>query len=240
VELSCASLVGVEALARWMHPERGLILPGQFIPVAEETGLVVPLGSWALRRACRQAAAWHRKHGELLMSVNLSGVQLKQPDMVDEVLDAVRDAGVDPRLLVLEITETVLLHDVREISEKLAELKTHGIRVAVDDFGTGYSSLQYLGGFPVDILKVAKPVVDGLRGAGRGAVLARVIVGLGESFGVTVVGEGIEVAQQRDQLIELGCHLGQGYLFAPPTDVAGIEALLAEPTPVLAQDTPLG
>ena len=240
VQLAGGRLVGVEALVRWMHPERGRISPDRFIPVAEETGLIVPLGGWVLREACGQAASWHRVHDELFVSVNVSGAQLEQPNVVDEILAAVRDEGVRPHRVVLEITETVLLHDMRRTAEKLAALEAAGIRLAVDDFGTGYSSLQYLSGFPIDILKVAKPVVDGLRRAGKGAALARAIVGLGQSFGVTVVGEGIESVQQRDELIELGCDLGQGFLFGRPTDVAGIEALLANPTPVLAQDTPVG
>jgi EAL domain-containing protein (putative c-di-GMP-specific phosphodiesterase class I) len=228
VELSSGRLFGVEALVRWLHPERGVVSPEQFIPLAEETGLVVPLGRWILRQACRQAAHWHRRQGELVLSVNLSGTQLGQPDIVDEVVHAIDDARLDPRRLILEITETVLLHDTRETMEKLGALRARGIRLAVDDFGTGYSSLQYLSGFPVDILKIAKPFVDGLRGSADGTPLARAIVGLGESFSVAIVGEGIEFAQQREHLIELGCELGQGYLFAPPTDTAGIDALLAE------------
>jgi diguanylate cyclase (GGDEF)-like protein len=229
VELSSGRLVGVEALVRWAHPERGVVSPAQFIPLAEETGLVVPLGRWILHHACRQAADWHRRHSELLLSVNLSGTQLEQPEIVDEVLNAIDDEGLDAHRLVLEITETVLLHDTPETLEKLAALKARGIRLAVDDFGTGYSSLQYLSGFPVDILKIAKPFVDGLRGAAEGTPLVRAIVGLGESLGVALVGEGIELAEQREQLIELGCQLGQGYLFAPPIDSAGIDALLAGP-----------
>jgi diguanylate cyclase (GGDEF)-like protein len=231
VELSSARLVGVEALVRWVHPERGVVSPEQFIPLAEETGLVVPLGRWILHQACRQAAEWHRRHSELLLSVNLSGTQLEQPEIVDEVLNAIDDEGLDPHRLVLEITETMLLHDTPETLEKLAALKARGIRLAVDDFGTGYSSLQYLSGFPVDILKIAKPFVDGLRGAAEGTPLVRAIVGLGESLGVALVGEGIELAEQREQLIELGCQLGQGYLFAPPMDSAGIDALLARSSP---------
>jgi diguanylate cyclase (GGDEF)-like protein len=231
VELTSGRLVGVEALVRWMHPKRGVVSPAQFIPLAEETGLVVALGRWILREACRQAADWHSRDGELLLSVNLSGTQLEQPDIVDEVLTAIGDEGLDPQRLVLEITETVLLHDTPETLEKLAALKARGIRLAVDDFGTGYSSLQYLSGFPVDIIKIAKPFVDDLRGAAGGTPLVRAIVGLGESLGVALVGEGIEFAEQREQLIELGCRLGQGYLFARPTDGAGIDALLAGSSP---------
>jgi diguanylate cyclase (GGDEF)-like protein len=227
VELSSGRLVGVEALVRWIHPERGVVSPDRFIPLAEETGTVVPLGRWILHQACRQASRWHRRPGEPLLSVNVSGTQLEQPDIVDDVLNAIADEGLDPRRLVLEITETVLVHDTPETLEKLAAFRALGIRLAVDDFGTGYSSLQYLSGFPVDILKIAKPFVDGLRGAAEGTRLVRAIVGLGESLGVTLVGEGIESAEQREHLIELGCQFGQGYLFAPPTDAAGIDALLA-------------
>jgi diguanylate cyclase (GGDEF)-like protein len=227
VELLTGRLVGVEALVRWLHPKRGVVSPEEFIPLAEQTGVVVPLGRWILREACRQAADWHRHQGELLLSVNLSGAQLNQPDVVPEVLSAVDHAGLDPRRLVVEITETVLLEDTREMVERLTALSEHGIRVAVDDFGTGYSSLQYLSGLPVDILKIAKPFVDSLGDDAGGTPLARAIVGLGESISVVVVGEGIELAQQREHLIELGCQLGQGYLFGAPTDTAGIDALLA-------------
>ena len=226
VELASGRVIGVEALVRWMHPERGVVSPEDFIPLAEESGLVVPLGRWILSEACERAADWHRRHGDLLVSVNLSGAQLNQPDVVADVLSAIDDAELDPARLVLEITETVLLEDTRETLEKLAALKAHGILLAVDDFGTGYSSLQYLGGFPVDILKLAKPFVDELRDGTGDTRLARAIVGLGESIKVAVVGEGIEFAQQREHLIELGCELGQGFLFGPPTDTAGIDALL--------------
>jgi EAL domain-containing protein (putative c-di-GMP-specific phosphodiesterase class I) len=159
--------------------------------------------------------------------VNLSGAQLNQRDVVHDVLNALDDAQLDPRRLILEITETVLLRDTRETVEKLAALRAHGIRLAVDDFGTGYSSLQYLN-FPVDILKIAKPFVDDLRGGGGGIPLARAIVGLGETISVAVLGEGIEFAEQREDLIEFGCQLGQGFLFGAPTDPAGIDALLAD------------
>jgi diguanylate cyclase (GGDEF)-like protein len=231
VELSSGRLVGVEALVRWMHPQHGVVSPAQFIPLAEETGLVVPLGRWILHEACRQAAEWHGRHSDLLLSVNLSGTQLEQPEIVDDVLNATGDERLNPRRLVLEITETVLLNDTRKTLEKLGALKARGIRLAVDDFGTGYSSLQYLGNFPFDILKIAKPFVDGLRGTADSTALVRAIVDLGESFGVALVAEGIEFAEQREQLIELGCRLGQGYLFAPPTDAAGIGALLARSSP---------
>ncbi len=226
VELDQGRVFGVEALVRWQHPRRGLVPPGAFIPVAEESGLIVSIGSWVLRTACRQAAEWQRPHGPLTLSVNLSGVQLEQPELVDEVAEVLRDTGLDPAQLVLEITETVLMSDAAAVAERLGELKRLGVRIAVDDFGTGYSSLQYLRGFPLDILKVAKSFVDGLTGTAEGFPLARAIVDLGDSLELDVVGEGIELSEQRERLIELGCELGQGFLFARPATAEGIERLL--------------
>jgi EAL domain-containing protein (putative c-di-GMP-specific phosphodiesterase class I) len=227
VELDSGEIVAVEALVRWQHPERGLVPPMSFIPLAEETGLIVPLGRWVLNEACRQAVRWREGHGPVTITVNLSGVQLEQPGLVDEVAAALRDSGLEPERLVLEITETVLMHDDEATIDTLRRLKALGVRLAVDDFGTGYSSLQYLRGFPLDILKVAKSFVDGLDGTGDdGTALARAIIDLGGSFDLDVVGEGIELAEQRDALVELGCRLGQGFLFARPGDAATIAAQL--------------
>jgi diguanylate cyclase (GGDEF)-like protein len=230
VELDSGDIVAVEALVRWQHPERGLVPPLSFIPLAEETGLIVPLGRWVLNEACRQAVRWRNSHGPVTITVNLSGVQLEQPGLVDEVAEALRESGLEPERLVLEITETVLMHDDKATIDMLHRLKGLGVRLAVDDFGTGYSSLQYLRGFPLDILKVAKSFVDGLDGTGDdGTALARAIIDLGGSFELDVVGEGIELAVQRDALVELGCRLGQGFLFARPGDAATIAAQLQPP-----------
>jgi diguanylate cyclase (GGDEF)-like protein len=228
VDLASGDILGAEALVRWEHPTRGLLAPGAFIPLAEETQMIVPIGRRVLRAACEQAVRWLERHGELTMAVNLSGTQLLQPDLVGDVADALRDSGLPAQHLTLEITETVLMGDDAVTMSRLRELKELGVRLAVDDFGTGYSSLQYLRDFPLDILKVAKSFVDGIGGEAQGVALARAIVELGESCQLDVVGEGIELSEQREGLLELGCRLGQGFLFARPADPQTIDALLAE------------
>jgi len=210
VALADGSLEAFEALVRWRHPRRGLVMPLAFIPLAEETGLIVELGAWVLDRACHQAAAW-----KCAVSVNLSARQLEQPDLVELVAGALRRSGLRPDLLWLEITETVLMHDTEATIGRLEALKELGVRLAVDDFGTGYSSLRYLRRFPIDLLKMAKPFVDGLASR-EGAALARTIVELGTSLGLRTVAEGIEGPRELAQLRRLGCELGQGYLFARP------------------------
>jgi EAL domain-containing protein (putative c-di-GMP-specific phosphodiesterase class I) len=171
---------------------------------------------------------WVERHGDLTMSVNLSGTQLKQPDLVRDVADALRDSGLPAEYLTLEITETVLMGDDQRAIERLRELKELGVKLAVDDFGTGYASLQYLRDFPLDVLKVAKSFVDGIGGPAQGVALARAIVELGESCELDVVGEGIELIEQQEGLLELGCRLGQGFLFARPAAPETIDALLGE------------
>jgi diguanylate cyclase (GGDEF)-like protein len=238
VDLASGDILGAEALVRWDHPTRGLMPPIAFIPLAEETQLIVPIGRRVLREACRQAVVWLERHGELTMSVNLSGTQLKQPNLVHDVADALRDSGLPAEHLTLEITETVLMGDDERAIERLRELKELGVKLAVDDFGTGYSSLQYLRDFPLDVLKVAKSFVDGLGGPAQGVALARAIVELGESCELDVVGEGIELSEQREGLLELGCRLGQGFLFARPADPQTIDALLGERRARGAEDLP--
>ncbi|MEA2429059.1 MAG: hypothetical protein QOF37_2687, partial [Thermoleophilaceae bacterium] len=228
VDLASGDILGAEALVRWNHPTRGMMPPIAFIPLAEETQLIVPIGRRVLREACSQAVRWVERHGGLTMSVNLSGVQLKQPDLVRDVADALRDSGLPAEYLTLEITETVLMGDDERAIERLRELKELGVKLAVDDFGTGYASLQYLRDFPLDVLKVAKSFVDGIGGPAQGVALARAIVELGESCELDVVGEGIELIEQREGLLELGCRLGQGFLFARPADPETIDALLGE------------
>jgi diguanylate cyclase (GGDEF)-like protein len=228
VHLATGEILGAEALVRWDHPTRGLVPPGGFIPLAEETQLIVPIGRRVLRAACEQASRWLERHGELTMAVNLSGTQLAQPDLVADVADALRDSGLPAQHLTLEITETVLMGDDEATMKRLRELKELGVRLAVDDFGTGYSSLQYLRDFPLDILKVAKSFVDGIADEEQGVALARAIVELGESCQLDVVGEGIELSEQREGLLELGCRLGQGFLFARPAEPQTIDALLSE------------
>jgi len=228
VDLATGDILGAEALIRWEHPARGLVPPGAFIPLAEETQLIVPIGRRVLRAACEQAVRWVARHGDLTMSVNLSGTQLAQANLVHDVEEALRDSGLAPEYLTLEITETVLMGDDEPTMRRLRELKELGVRLAVDDFGTGYSSLHYLRDFPLDILKVDKSFVDGIGDEAQGVALARAIVELGESCELDVVGEGIELSEQREGLLELGCRLGQGFLFARPAEPATIDALLAE------------
>jgi diguanylate cyclase (GGDEF)-like protein len=228
VDMATGEVAALEALVRWNHPVRGLVPPCDFIPLAEETDLIVPIGAWVLREACRQGARWRASHGPVTVTVNLSGAQLQDPRLIREVVAALEASGHDPRDLILEITETVLMRDTKDTMSKLRRLKGLGVRLAVDDFGTGYSSLEYLRGFPLDVLKVAKSFVDGLSGAAEGLALARAIIELGESFDLTVVGEGIEEPEQRDRLRELGCRLGQGFLFARPAEADAIDAILTE------------
>jgi diguanylate cyclase (GGDEF)-like protein len=222
IDLRSGRLEGFEALVRWQHPERGLLPPAAFIPLAEETDLIVHVGRWVLEESCRQAATWGTA-----VSVNLSGRQLEEPGLVDAVSETLRTSGLAPEQLWLEITETVLMHDSEATIERLRALKALGIKLAVDDFGTGYSSLRYLRRFPIDLLKMAKPFVDGLVASREGTALARTIIELGSSLGLRTVAEGIEGSHELAQLRRMGCDLGQGFLFARPMPAAEAAALLA-------------
>jgi diguanylate cyclase (GGDEF)-like protein len=236
IALDGKTLAGFEALARWTHPVRGLVPPPHFIPLAEDNGSIVQLGRQILRTACRQAARWEQDfptspEAPRIMSVNLSGRQLEDPNIVADVAAALADAGLAPRALVLEITETVLMHDTEATIARLTALKALGVRLAVDDFGTGYSSLRYLRRFPIDILKMAKPFVDGLdTGDDEGRALARAIVDLATSLKLACIAEGIEAGAQADVLHELGCDLGQGFHFARPMSSDAMTALITEPS----------
>jgi diguanylate cyclase (GGDEF)-like protein len=226
VELETGAITGVEALLRWMHPERGMIPPNDFIPLAEETGQIHAIGRWVLHEACAQAVEWHAEHGPFQLSVNLSSMQLRQASLVREVEDALSRSGMDPGLLTLEITETVLMDATASNVERLAALKRLGTRLAVDDFGTGYSSLQYLRRFPIDWLKIAKPFVDGVDRSSEEAGLAQAIIDLAASLHLGVVAEGIESSRQSAKLIELGCSHGQGFFFSPPLPAEEIATAL--------------
>ena len=228
VRLEDGRVSGVEALLRWRHPERGLIPPDQFIPFAEETGLIVPIGRWVLREGCRQAKAIQDTlpaDPPLSMAVNLSVKQLQHSDIVADVRDALADSGLDAGSLTLEITETVMMADADLAVQRLEELKRLGVRLAMDDFGTGYSSLSYLSRFPVDILKMDRSFL-GAGASPTASDLATAVVALGETLELEVVAEGIEYAEQWATLRELGCELGQGFLFARPMDAdASLEYL---------------
>jgi diguanylate cyclase (GGDEF)-like protein/PAS domain S-box-containing protein len=233
VHLPSGGIYGVEALIRWEHPQFGRLLPQHFIPLAEETGVIVQLGSWVLGEACRQLQVWRAAHPELplTIAVNISGRQLLGSGVADTLRQTLTSSGVEASAVVLEITESVLMQETDAVLERLQQLKALGVRLAIDDFGTGYSSLSYLQRFPIDILKIAKPFVDVVsQGADRSA-LARAIVGLGDTLKLQTIAEGIERAEQRAALIELGCTLGQGYHFWPALPAAGIEELLASHRP---------
>ncbi len=229
VALDTERPVGAEALVRWHHPTRGLVSPAQFIPLAEATGLVVPLGRWVLRTACRQARTWEPASGPEdgpYVSVNLSGRQLEDAGIVTDVADALTDAGIAPGRLLLEITESVVMHRADAALRTLHALKALGVRIAIDDFGTGYSSLAYLRRFPVDVLKVDKAFVDGVAEGGPDAKLTVAIVGLAATLDVRCVAEGIEHASQAAALRAAGCGYGQGYHFARPLAAADAAVLL--------------
>ena len=226
VSLRSGAVAGVEALLRWRHPERGLLLPGEFIGLAEETGLTLPLGRLALHRACAQVAHWRRVGDESLgVSVNVSAKQLSSRLLPSEVSAALNASSLDPSALTLEITESVLL-DNQAVIGRLEELRALGVRIAIDDFGTGYSSLDYLRRFPVDTLKIAKTFVDELGSGSEQERLVAAIVRLGSTLGLETVAEGIEKVSQRDRLLALKCPLGQGYFFSEPVAAAELSQLL--------------
>jgi len=224
------TLAGVEALVRWQHPERGLVPPGEFIPIAEESGLVVPLGTWVLREACRQLAVWRREHPEaaatLRMRVNLSARQVSQPGLVDLVARALEDHAIPAEALGLEITEGLLMQDSEAVASTLRGIKELGIRLVLDDFGTGYSSLSYLQRFPIDQLKIDRSFVFALEERDESRAIVRAIVGMAHALGLGVVPEGVETEEQLATLIEMGCEFAQGFLLARPLDPAAVAELL--------------
>jgi diguanylate cyclase (GGDEF)-like protein/PAS domain S-box-containing protein len=229
MSLETGKISELEALLRWDHPERGLISPAQFIPLAEETGLIVQIGEWVLEDACRRTHAWHLRHPEdppIAISVNLSARQFVQADLVETVARALFTSRLEPSSLKLEITESVLMRDVDGTIEKLWALKGLGVQLAVDDFGTGYSSLSYLKRFPVDTLKIDRSFVSGLGQDSNDTAIVRSVVALAKSLNLAVTGEGIETTEQLGQLQALGCDRGQGYLFAKPLSAAEIDDLL--------------
>jgi diguanylate cyclase (GGDEF)-like protein/PAS domain S-box-containing protein len=222
--------IGAEALLRWNHPERGLLLPADFLPLAEETGLIVPLGRWVLEQACTQAAAWQSdacRRRPYRVSVNVSGHQLLQDDAPAMVADALASSGLDPARLAVEITETVLLGDTGAAVKALTALNALGVRVFLDDFGTGYSSLSYLKRLPFDAVKLDRAFVHGLDESSVDQQIIGAVVQMARALGMTVVAEGVETDGQRRHLRELGCHVLQGYYFARPMPAEQMTAVLA-------------
>jgi diguanylate cyclase (GGDEF)-like protein/PAS domain S-box-containing protein len=229
MDLTSQILVGVEALVRWDHPRRGTLVPAAFIPLAEDTGLIVPLGRWVLREACHQAASWHaeRPASPFTVTVNLSARQLHDPELLGDVERALLDSGVDPGSITLEITESVIMSDMESTLPTLVGLKALGVFLAIDDFGTGYSSLSYLRQFPIDVLKIDKSFVDGVAKGGQDSALARTVIALAATLGMRTIAEGIEHANQHEALRNLSCEFGQGYLFARPVPAGDIGAMIA-------------
>ncbi|MEO7964597.1 MAG: EAL domain-containing protein [Gemmatimonadaceae bacterium] len=228
VDLRTGRISGVEALARWVHPTHGPISPINFIPIAERSHLICVLGQWVLREACRQAAKWNSRLVEtpLTVTVNLSARQLELDGLHAEVEDVLRETALDPRHLILEITETVIMQNAEATLARLHELKALGVGLAIDDFGTGYSSLAYLQRFPVDVMKIDRVFTEEVRAKGEGTALVRTILALAQLLGLKTIAEGVEEPAQRDTLRELGCDLAQGYLFGHPLSAADMEAIL--------------
>jgi EAL domain-containing protein (putative c-di-GMP-specific phosphodiesterase class I) len=231
IELDTGRVSGVEALIRWIHPERGLVPPLDFIPLAEETGLIVPIGRWVLEEACRYAAGLHERFPSdppLHMAVNLSAKQLARAEIVPDIRGILEASGLTPHALILEITESVMMADMELSIVRLRELKELGVQIAIDDFGTGYSSLNYVRRFPVDILKVDKSFIDGVSEDGESSALTAAVIELAGILSLKPVAEGIERLDQLQRLLELHCALGQGYYFAKPLTDTDLETMLAE------------
>jgi diguanylate cyclase (GGDEF)-like protein len=230
VSLENGQLAGFEALIRWQHPERGFINPVDFISLAEDTGMIAPIGLWVLKRACQQLAQWQwasPAHRSLFMSVNLSGKQVAEPDLVSQIQEILAETHVDARHLKLEITESVVMENAELAAQFFKRLKALGVQLSIDDFGTGYSSLGYLHRFPLDTLKIDRSFVGRIGEAAENIEIVRTIVSLADNMGMEVVAEGIETLGQLAQLRKLNCQYGQGYLFARPADAASIDTWIS-------------
>jgi EAL domain-containing protein (putative c-di-GMP-specific phosphodiesterase class I) len=226
-DLGSNTITGVEALIRWQHPTRGLVMPDDFIPLAEETALIVPIGRWVLGEACRQAAEWDRRGHHLGISVNMSARQLDDDvDFLTDVRRALAGSGLEPGLLTLEITETMLMRDAAASARTLSALKDLGVRIAIDDFGTGYSSLAYIQQFPVDALKIDRSFMNGVAHNAESAALIHTMIQLGKTLGIETLAEGIEDRTQLLSLVREQCDSGQGFLLARPLTPGALEELI--------------
>ena len=225
--VSCKNkLIGVEALIRWLHPERGIIMPKKFIPIAEASGIILPIGLWVMQNACNQLVKWASvpKMAELSMAVNVSVMQFHQIDFVSQILTELKRSGANPLRLNLELTESVLIYDMNDVIDKMTTLKTHGISFSLDDFGTGYSSLSYLKRLPLDRLKIDQSFIQEILSDQDNAAIAKMIIALSQNMGLEVSAEGIENHAQMDYLEDLGCHVYQGYLFSKPLSLQKFES----------------
>ena len=229
VSLETDQIAGFEALLRWHHPERGFVSPADFIPLAEETGIIIDLGHWVLLESCRQMRAWHTQLSTLeplTISVNLSGKQFSQPDFISQIRLILEETELDPRCLKLEITESVMMDNAEMVTSMLTQLRDLGIQLSIDDFGTGYSSLSYLHRFPIDTLKIDRSFVGRMGIVDENSEIVRTIITLATNLGMTVIAEGIETHEQLIKLKALNCEYGQGYLFSRPVAASAIPALL--------------
>jgi EAL domain-containing protein (putative c-di-GMP-specific phosphodiesterase class I) len=224
-------VTGVEALLRWQHPIRGVVHPDFFIPLLEETGMIVDVGRWVLRTACEQAALWRQRGFPLALSVNVSAKQLDHDSFVGDVRESLAASGLDPNALVLEITESVAMRDAEDTATRLGEFKALGVRVAIDDFGTGYSSLAHLRRFPVDALKIDRSFIAGISESPETEALVHMLVQLGKTLAIETVAEGIEEHEQFSHLRREHCDSGQGFLIAHPLAAQEVEGFLTRADP---------
>jgi EAL domain-containing protein (putative c-di-GMP-specific phosphodiesterase class I) len=235
VELATNRLVELEALVRWQHPERGTMLPSAFVPVAEQTGLVVPFGRWVLETACRQGHVWQERYREApVVSVNLSARQFLQPGLVEDITQVLQSTGMAPDRLKLEITERTMMTNIDEAADILRGLRTLGVRIAIDDFGAGYSSLSYLRHFPIDQLKIDREFIAGLERHGEARAIVRAVIALAQALQIEIVAEGIESSAQATHLRNWGCDLGQGFHYGRPLSAQATTSLLDARFPLAA------
>jgi EAL domain-containing protein (putative c-di-GMP-specific phosphodiesterase class I) len=236
VEICSGRVIGVEALLRWHNPELGEVVPARFIPVAEDCGLIVPIGAWVLEEACRQAQAWHQAGWpELGMSVNLSGLQFRRAGLIETVAGALERSGLPPHLLELELTESILLQDVENTLDTVRQLKALGVRLSIDDFGTGYSSLSYLKRFAVDRLKIDRSFVHDVNTDPDSAAIVRAVIQLARSLRLGIIAEGVETEAQLAFLRDEGCEDVQGYLLSRPLAPTALKAYLHEHTSAISE-----
>ena len=242
VSLETGKISGFEGLVRWNHPDRGLVSPAEFVPLAEETGLIVPIDRWMLHEGCQQMRRWNVRFPldlPLSISINLSCKQFMQPDLIDIINQVLQETGLEGRNLRLEITETMLMENMDYVARVLTKLKRLNVQLAIDDFGTGYSSLCYLHRLPIDTLKIDRSFV-GRMGLDEGSTeIVRTIRTLAHNLGMKVIAEGVETAEQRDKLKALACEYGQGYFFSKPVNTEAAEALIATERPALSADLEL-
>ncbi len=223
VDMISNEMVGMEALLRWQHPVSGLISPVQFIPLAEENGLILPIGEWVLRSACKQLSAWQKQGYEVpRLAINLSAKQFRQKNMAEIIAEVLKETGVDSRFLGIEITESMLVHNIEEVADTLLKLSNMGLEISIDDFGTGYSSLSYLKRFPIDKLKIDKSFVDDIATHPDDAAIVKAIIAMAHGLSMKIVTEGVETQAQLDFLRRYGCEQYQGYIFSIPLPAADI------------------